>query len=472
MKTPSLEDCLQKITFGFEQTFTVENWWAEQGFTHVSDTPLKREKMLHLAQELTQVTGGQFIESQDIYQHLQYETFLPKPHPVTQSNKSFVITMDPGSIEVKTPPCLIHEVEQLFEPLFLAAKNAGLVPYRNWWYGIQGGTEGGCHVNLGTRDLSDHPFIQHPYFLLQYFTLLHNHPELHYPFMGIDVGPGGNAQRMDEKNDFELIKNKFKEAAQLHSKNALNYSALMHLFKGTSLLTEPSSAPSLAKFKEPNFVLEDRAQESFRSAQDAKLVSELKYKLLQITHKTNPELKLHDFGPTLHQEFLTSFFLWKRFQQFCEKHSIQPDPYSRFFERQFPRLSQGTSVPQFIKINEGRRPRKILSETKRNGLVVSKTIDSTYKRFEVYFMTDLQDLDSYEIKVESSQLEHVSALTQYEGAYPFDVSKNLQPPLKVYYLYIDLKVNKDDPLLNLQLIKNAHLTVETAKFNTHNMAWE
>src|SRR5690606_34536866 len=130
-----------KLSFGLEETFTIPEWWTEPGFTHISDTELKREKMLELAKSLVSITKGSYKESLDIYKHLQYETFL------INGQANFVITMDPVSIEVKSPPVHSEQIEALLIPRLEAASKVGLVPYRNWWYGIKGGTEGGCHIN-------------------------------------------------------------------------------------------------------------------------------------------------------------------------------------------------------------------------------------------------------------------------------------------------------------------------------------
>ena len=139
------------LSFGFEQTFTIDNWWTDPGFTATSDTPLKRQKMLELAQAIAKELKGTYKESVDIWNHLKYETFDKKGKP------SFVVTMDPGSIEVKTQPVLLKDILATMEPLFIAAQNASVVPYRNWWYGIKGGTEGGCHVNMGGLTAATNP---------------------------------------------------------------------------------------------------------------------------------------------------------------------------------------------------------------------------------------------------------------------------------------------------------------------------
>lgn len=451
---------LNKLTFGFEQTFTIPEWWTEVGFTHVSDTPLKREKMLSLAKELVEITKGSYKESLDIYKHLQYETFL------INGEESFVITMDPGSIEVKTPPVHSEQVEAILIPLFEAAYKAGLVPYRQWWYGVKGGTEGGCHVNIGAKTKKENVFLNNPMLLLKYFSVLHNHPFLHYPFMGVDVGPGGNAQRMDEKSDFRKVQNRFNKAAELHQKGEFDFKKLWSLFKDTSLITEKSSAPSLAKLTAPNFVLEDRAQEALREPSEVKLIIDLKLALLKYADELNEDLVLKKFGKELHSYMLTSFYLWEKFQYFCNTININPVMYQIFFDRQFPILFQGKNPPANFRLKEGRRPRKILSEEKKNGIVVSKKVDTRYKRFEVYFVTNDIDKNEYDLLVEGKGIENTFKLYEHKGYLNFgEVGQ-------VHYGYIDIKINESSPLLSFEFInRTTKETLEKTSFHLMDMQW-
>mgnify|MGYP000675159927 FL=1 len=64
-------DLASNLSFGFEQTFTITDWWTDPGFTSTSDTPLKREKMLALAKELADELKGKYFESKDIWDHMQ-----------------------------------------------------------------------------------------------------------------------------------------------------------------------------------------------------------------------------------------------------------------------------------------------------------------------------------------------------------------------------------------------------------------
>lgn len=429
------------LTFGFEQTFTIENWWTDEGFTATSDTPLKRAKMLALAECLAQALEGKFFSSQDIWGHLQYEV------ADATGETQFFVTMDPGSIEVKTPPCLCDQVEQMAEPLFQAAKKAEVVPYRNWWYGIKGGTEGGCHVNMGGRDHASNPLIEHPDLVVQYAAYMHNRPFLHYPFMGLDVGPGGNAMRMDEKQGFEEVKAKF-AAYKMASMRA---EEIHPYFAQTNLITEKGSFPSLYKFKSGLFLIEDRGQEALREPEDFYLVSLIRLKILEQLSQTKKLEPLETF-PHLHLDYLTSFYLWNQFKSWSVSMGLPTEKYRRFFERQFPRLTGGENSPSVIQLIEGKRPRVITDIKKRGDVVISKNIDTRYKRFEIFCTQAVTD-----IKIETtSEIEFQSDLKHTEDG---------------CYRYIDLKYYKENPQLIIEII-NQNESVERAVFNIHNMMWE
>jgi hypothetical protein len=383
MQRPEI-DLDRDLSFGFEQTFTTPDWWTEPGFVATSDTPLKRAKMLALAEALVAVQGGSFRQSLDLYQHLQYETFLP------DGSASFVVTMDPGSIEVKTQPVRAAQVETLFQPLFIAAERAALVAYRNWWYGVKGGTEGGCHVNMGGFSPESNPWRRDPLLLLQYAGFLHNHPEVHYPFMGVDTGPGGNAVRMDENEEeghASILR--WREARErLRAGEPFTAERFEEFFRGTRLADDRHSAPSFYKYKAPLYLVEDRAQEAFRSAEDARLACELRLAILKRLQAASEVDDLQAFGSELHAEILSLGALWPRFVETAHTLGIHPDPYFRFFERQFPVLTGGEGGPEGWTLREGRRPRVITDVKKRGDLVISKTIDTRHKRLEAHWSAE------------------------------------------------------------------------------------
>ena len=440
-------DLRKQLTFGFEQTFTIPDWWTEPGFITISDTPKKREAMLALSIELAKELKGKYFESKDIWNHMQYE--VTNETGETQ----FYVTMDPGSIEVKTPPCLVHETQKMAEPLFIAAERANVVAYRNWWYGVQAGTEGGCHVNMGGMNPDTNPLKANPELVVKYAAYIHNRPFLHHPFMGVDVGPEGNAMRMDEKKGFDEVKEKFSEYREIYkSGKSLGAQETYNFFEKTNLISEKSSYPSLYKFKEDLFFIEDRAQESLRCAEDFYLVSELRVQILELlaTQEVPEDLKSFD---NLHSDGLTSFSLWEDFCHWVKNFRLEEQKFRRFFDRQFPELKSGNNIPEKIFVRDGRRPRVITDIQKRGEVVISKTIDTHYKRLEIY--TDEKDA---EFKIKAEGIEEVSKakVDKITGS---------------YFCYLDLKYSEEKPVIEIKLLRNDQV-LESGNFNIHNMMWD
>ncbi|MBT4790329.1 MAG: hypothetical protein HON90_02060 [Halobacteriovoraceae bacterium] len=444
-------DLKKLLTFGFEQTFTIPQWWTDPGFTSTSDTPLKRKKMLDLAEELADELKGRFFESEDIWGHMQYEV-------TDNTDKTqFYVTMDPGSIEVKTPPCLIDKTHDMAKPLLAAAEKAEVVAYRNWWYGVKAGTEGGCHVNMGGFSDETNPLYLEPELVVKYAAYVHNRPWLHFPFMGVDVGPQGNAMRMDEKEGFDVVQKAFEDYRKLYTENkSLGPQETYDYFAQTNLIAEKASYPSLYKFKTGLFLIEDRGQESLREAQDFYLVSNLRLKILEyLQNQALPE-SLKSF-PLLHQKELTSFNLWDKFKEWSSEINLPANQYERFFERQFPILDQGNNVPKMIQIKDGRRPRVITNIQKRGDVIVSKSIDTSYKRFEFFY--EHNEGEIVEIKLEAKGIETVSQLEETNSNNSI-----------TSYLYSDLKYDNNDPTIKVTLVVNNNI-VEEGSFNPKDMMW-
>jgi hypothetical protein len=373
------------ITFGFETTFTLPDWWMHPGFCSDWETPQKTELMRNISQALVDLEGGHFIETQDSYKAIQFEVFYQDGTP------SFQVTSEPGSIEIKTPPLLLKDLKKGLRPLYQAIEKNGMVAYRSWWYGAKTGTGGGCHLNMAGFNKDTNPFYNDPLLVLKYFAFLHNHPALIYPFMGPDIGHGGNCMRMDEHEaELPLTPNlsmqKFEEARLKLQNENWNPTAeeCIHFFKDAKVLTVKHSAPALRKYQAPYYQIEDRAVEALRNEEECFLLSELRIRILEKLQKQDfiSELKL--FDQKLHHEDLHSLVLWEQFKTLCSSLDLNPEPFYIFWERQFPELVLGESVPQQFKIIEGRRPRKVLGAHEQVGdLILSKKIDTNYKRFEL-----------------------------------------------------------------------------------------
>lgn len=432
----------ENISFGFEQTFTIKEWWTDPGFVSESDTPLKREKILDLSIELAKILDGKVKESRDIYNHIQYEVFD------TNGLIQYWVTLDPGSIEVKTNPLNYHELRKVFEILFEAAYASELFPYRQWWYGIKGGTEGGTHINMAGKTLDENPFYQNPALVLKYIVFVHNNPCIHYPFMGLDVGPEGNAMRMDEqggyKNTLKSINDLIKK---FNSQEVLSLEDISQALKDTTLMTEKCSMPSLYKFKSPLFLLEDRAQEAFRSAEEVLNIIDMKLAIFKYLDNVS---KLENIEPNknLHQETLTYKHLWDEFVDLSRKIEITTDNYKIFFERQFPLLVGGGHPSDYLEIREGRRPRVITDRKFANGICVSKTIDTRHKRFEFQIVDN-----TYDIIVTMPDKE----LVQFDHD---------------YWAYKDTILDEENSKIKVKITNPKNESKEEVYFDIKNMMWD
>ncbi len=423
-------DLRANLSFGFEQTFTIPEWWTEPGFVSTSDTPLKRQKMRDYAEALAAELGTTVKDSTDIWGHLQHEV------------GGFFVTMDPGSLEIKTPPCLLADVERVNAPMFAAADRSGLVPWRNWWYGVKGGTEGGCHVNMGGFTPATNPLRAHPELVVRYFAWLHNHPEFHFPFMGPDVGPGGNCQRMDEQD----VENALAPLEQLLAQGLLSADAPREALLATTLVKEKSSFPSLTKFKAPDYLLEDRAQEAPHTAEELRLVCEWRMKVLEMLREGEPQAPERFPRGHWHGHRLSSTHLWERFRRSALLLGLDPATYRVFFDRQFPVLKGGAHVPTHFEVREGRRPRIITAvQTRPDGTVISKTVDTRHKRLEL----------------------HIPA-GGWVVRYGKDIlSPDWHPEGEGHYACLDLLVEDKDRALEFSLDGE-----QQGRFSPFNMTWE
>lgn len=443
-----------RVSFGFEQTFTVSNWWENEGFCNVSDTPLKRQKMLDLATALSKELNATIKESTDIWRNLQYQI-------IKDEDVLFEVTMDPGCIEVKTKPQYLDNIKAYAETLFIAATKADLYPYRSWWYGANKGTEGGCHVNMGSLSNEDNVFNDNPDLLIKYAAFVHNRPFLAYAFAGADVGEGGNFQRLDEKVDFPrsiiLFKNSVKEKFN-HLDDVYNY------FKESTIITDRSSFPSFRKLASPLNMIEDRAVQSLRSALELELVAKLRITILEYvaTRELEPLLKIVD----LHGFELTSFKLWNHCINFCNELELNPIDYQCFFDRQFPVMTSGVNVPEKFKVKEGKRPRKILEVYKNeHGEITGKKVDTSFLRLEFYYNTSSED--QYEFSINYPGVETMSETARH-GNY-----LNFGDKGTSYHAYADIKINDESDCITIELKdKLIGDTIEFAKFNLKTMAFE
>jgi uncharacterized protein (DUF2126 family) len=369
------------LTFGFECTFTIPNWWQSPGFCSECETDEKTKMMLAFASELAVRFQWRVEPIKDAYGLDGFQIYDQK------GQEQFKFTSEPGSIEVNTPPVLIDGVVDMIKPLLEAAEKVGFLPYRTWWYGIKTGTGGGCHLNMAGFTEESNPFHQDLSLVLKYFSYFHNRPSLHYPFMGPDIGKGGNCMRVDEQGEASPENfARFHEAVKkLNEGWKPEGEELFDFFKGFPLREVKHSAPTLRKMKSPWHLIEDRAVEMPRTPEEFLALCELRMRILETLQNEKKAELPKEFGPDLHEEIISYTYLWKEFQAIAKTLQLESKDYQVFFERQFPKLFMGESVPKHFYLREGKRERKVLGAQGMLGtLVLSKKIDSRYKRIEIH----------------------------------------------------------------------------------------
>lgn len=374
-------DLRKNLSFGFETTFTIANWWQEPGFCSAWETPHKLDLMKRMSEALVSRIGGKIVSFKDSYNADGFELFDD------EGRATFKVTSEPGSIEINTPPALVGDIRSMMDPLFAAAEEVGLVTYRTWWYGWKSGTSGGCHVNMAGFSDETNPWKQDPLLVLKYFAYFHNRPWLHYPFMGPDIGRGGNCMRMDEHG--EEVSSSMLRFEEARAKVAAGWrpdcDELYEFFAGVPLRDVKHSAPTFRKVRKPYYLVEDRAMEMLRDSEECFDVCELRVRILEKLQKEEGIEELKKFDSRLHEEELSSIALFSAFSQWASEFDLDPEKYRKFFDRQFPALELGPQAAKRFAIREGRRERKVVGVNEAAGtLILSKKVDTRFKRFEFH----------------------------------------------------------------------------------------
>jgi uncharacterized protein (DUF2126 family)/transglutaminase-like putative cysteine protease len=317
------------------------------------------------------------------------------PPPLDPRSRSFIITPDPGVLEVNLPPASNWaELEQINTLVFEEARRNRLTAEKFNYDGGHVATGGGSHIVIGGATVLDSPLLRRPDLLRSMVGFWQNHPSLSYLFSGMYIGPTSQYPRVDEARMDTLYELEI-AFSQLPSSDCPP-SIVDGLFR--SLLVDVTGNSHRAEFCIDKLyppeglglrlgLLELRAFEMAPHLRMGLIEMLLIRALVCMFWKTPFEGNLVRWGTALHDRFMLPHFIRRDLSDVLTQlrrsaYDFEEKWFASHLEFRFPKLGSIAADGVDLELRQALEPWNVLAEETTSGRTV-RSVDSSLERIQV-----------------------------------------------------------------------------------------